>query len=111
MIRADGAVGRLACSGGLPFGLMDEDFSYESTSVQLETNDQLLVVTDGVTEATAPGDAMFGDDRVTDLLAAHAGRSLLPTLVTAVRDFEGGLAAFDDLAAIHLRFEAPDRLR
>ena len=111
LIRADGAVGRLACSGGLPFGLMDENFSYESTSVQLETNDQLLVVTDGVTEAMAPGEDMFGDDRVTELLAAHAGRSLLPTLVSAVREFEGGLAAFDDLAAIHLRFEAPDRPR
>jgi sigma-B regulation protein RsbU (phosphoserine phosphatase) len=111
LIRADGAVGRLACSGGLPFGLMDEDFSYESTSVQLETNDQLLVVTDGVTEAMAPGEDMYGDDRVTELLAAHAGRSLLPTLVGAVREFEGGLAAFDDLAAIHLRFEAPDRPR
>lgn len=111
LIRADGAVGRLACSGGLPFGLMDEDFRYESASVQLETNDQLLVVTDGVTEATAPGEAMFGDDRVTDLLVAHTGTSLLPTLVAAVREFEGGQAAFDDLAAIHLRFEAPDRPR
>jgi len=111
LIRADGALGRLACSGGLPFGLMDEDFTYESASVQLETNDQLLVVTDGVTEATAPGDAMFGDDRVTELLATHAGTSLLPTLVAAVREFESGLAAFDDLAAIHLRFEAPDRPR
>ena len=47
----------------------------------------------------------------TELLAAHTGTSLLPTLVGAVREFEGGLAAFDDLAAIHLRFEAPDRPR
>ena len=111
LIRADGAVGRLACSGGLPFGLMGEDFCYQSTSVQLETNDQLLVVTDGVTEAMAPGEDMFGDDRVTEFLVAHTRRPLLPGLVSAVREFEGGLAAFDDLAAIHLRFEAPDRPR
>ena len=59
--RTDGVVERLNAAGGLPLGLM-EDAAYRSATVNLGAGDELLIVTDGITEAMDPSLRLFGED-------------------------------------------------
>jgi PAS domain S-box-containing protein len=105
--RADGAVERLGSAGGRPLGIM-ENSVHTSASVRLQAGDQLLVVTDGITEAADPMDAQFGEARVEAFLAALEPGEAQPLmrLVGAVRAFEAGRPAFDDVAAIFMQIGA-----
>ena len=101
--RADGAQERLGVAGGLPLGV-SEMADYRAGEASLQPGDALLVVSDGATEAAAPGDALFGESGVANWLVA-APESLV-SLVEAVRAHESGGPASDDLAAFLLRFHA-----
>jgi serine phosphatase RsbU (regulator of sigma subunit) len=102
--RADGTVERLGVAGGLPLGLM-EDAVHGSASIELAPGDALLIVTDGITEATSPERELFGEDRVADLVAQHDADAapLLHQLQAHVQRFEAGSPQSDDIAAILLR--------
>jgi Stage II sporulation protein E (SpoIIE) len=60
--RASASLERLDGPGGPPLGLV-EDMTYREGTVVLGAGDRLLAVTDGVTEAADPSDAMFGEAR------------------------------------------------
>jgi len=59
-------------------------------------------VTDGVTEAVDPSDAMFGEARLEAFLIGVGPQDAdVPARLTAaVRAFESGRPAFDDIAAM-----------
>ena len=101
--HAGGDVEKLFGSGGPPLGLVEEA-TFTSATVDLEAGDQVLVLTDGITEAEDGSGQLFDDDRVTDYLSACAERSenLLKGLLDVVKSFEGGLPPADDKAAILL---------
>jgi phosphoserine phosphatase RsbU/P len=94
---------RLAVLGGPPIGLM-EDIAHKSASVDLGPGDQILIVTDGITEAADPAGAMFGEARLEDFFAGvrpdDAGT--LKRLTAVVRAFEAGAPPADDVAAVRL---------
>jgi serine phosphatase RsbU (regulator of sigma subunit) len=94
--RFGGSVQRLGLAGGLPLGL-SEDAVYKSASVNLSPGDEVLTVTDGITEAMDPSQAQFGEDRV----AAAMGGGL-EILLRDVRAFEAGGVQSDDIAAVLL---------
>lgn len=102
--HADGSVEQLDAAGGLPLGL-DEDAIHKSAFVDLEPGDEFLIVTDGVTEATAPSLELFGEARIADLVAHRAldGTGLLDQLLERVRAFEADSPQADDIAAILLK--------
>jgi sigma-B regulation protein RsbU (phosphoserine phosphatase) len=110
LIDGAGVVQRLLPDTTLPLGLYEGDH-YRSTVIELQAGDELLIVTDGVTEAMNAADELFGEPRVGEFMAACAGDGMLGRLVAQVRQFEAGLAPSDDLAAIHLRIDATDRQR
>lgn len=102
-----GTVARLSGPGGPPLGLV-EDCAYAHESVVLAENDRLLIVTDGFTEANAPDGSMYGEPRIEAFMASlepHADDPLR-VLVHQVREFEAGLPASDDMAAIMLSLDA-----
>jgi serine phosphatase RsbU (regulator of sigma subunit) len=100
--RADGVVERLNAAGGLPLGLM-EDAAYRSATVNLGLGDELLIVTDGITEAMDPSLGLFGEDRIADAIGCRTGVGLLDRLLDEVRAFEAGGAQSDDIAAVLLK--------
>jgi sigma-B regulation protein RsbU (phosphoserine phosphatase) len=108
LINGAGAVHRLLPETTLPLGLYEGDH-YRSSVIELQAGDELLIVTDGVTEAMNAADELFGEPRVAEFMAESAGDGMLGRLVAQVRQFEEGLAPSDDLAAIHLRIDATDR--
>ena len=101
--RASGAMERLAVLGGPPIGLM-EDIGHKSASVHLAPGDQILIVTDGITEAADPAGAMFGEARLEAFFAGvRPGEAdALRRLTAVVRSFEAGAPPADDVAAVLL---------
>ena len=92
---------RLDGPGGPPLGLV-EDVTYREGTAVLGPGDRLLAVTDGVTEAVDPSDAMFGEARLEAFLTGVGPQDAdVPARLTAaVRAFEAGRPAFDDIAAM-----------
>ena len=102
VLRADGTVDEVACRG--PLLGMFEGGSFETGDAHLAPGDVMVLFTDGVTEARQ-GKEQFGDERLHDLLAAHAGRSaaeIAAAIEDAVLGFQGGPAR-DDIAVLALR--------
>jgi adenylate cyclase len=101
---ARGSVSRLAGGGGPPLCVVD-DFAYRSMRVALQPGELVCVVSDGVTEANDPSEAMYGAPRVGDALAGVTSASLA---VAAIRDdvsrFAKGAAPSDDRTVLALRW-------
>ena len=84
------------------------EMSYRNGRVRLAEGDQLLLYTDGTTEARAPGGAFFGEEGLRDaVMHEHpAGfEGLLDRLLADVDAFTGNNLD-DDVAMVALRFDA-----
>jgi sigma-B regulation protein RsbU (phosphoserine phosphatase) len=75
-----------------------------SSVIELHAGDRLLIVTDGVTEAKDRNNGQFGEARIPEFLSAIVPGDARPLacLLSAVRAFEDGEPAFDDVAALFL---------
>jgi len=97
------------------------DVPFANSETHLDTEDVMLLYTDGLIEARQ-GEALFGESRLFDLLGRCHGldpEGLLERVVEAVDSFAGGRLA-DDLALLAVQrldlpwshaAEAPQRLR
>ena len=99
--RTNGQVERLTGPRQLPLGL-DEDFAFESTAVPVTGGDRLLILSDGVTEATDTLGEVYGEDRVTQWLCGPDAS--LEQLLAEVRAFEAGSPPSDDISCLLVRF-------
>jgi adenylate cyclase len=86
-----------------------QDFAYRSARVQLERDDTLLLITDGITEAQNARGALYGAERLQQLLAVQQERGasaqeLVQSLQRDVDAFVQGAPAADDLTILALRW-------
>ncbi len=91
--------------GGPPLCALG-DYAFESVGAQLQAGDLLCLYTDGVTEAHR-GTELFGGKRLEQTLLANGEQPLThiaQALRDAVRAFESGQPAADDLTLILLRW-------
>lgn len=72
LLRRGKVIRRLDRGRRMPLGLDDPDL--DIAEELLEPGDRLLLFTDGVTEARDHSGAMFGDDRLAELMERHAAR-------------------------------------
>jgi serine phosphatase RsbU (regulator of sigma subunit) len=103
---ASGARGWLD-RGGPPLGVM-ERATFDIGTVELAPGDQLVIYTDGLTEARNPAGEWFGADRLVDLVLTHkhrAPRELVERVVFEVRGFTGVGGFEDDVTLVVLRRE------
>lgn len=79
--------------------------SYNVVEVTLRPGDLLFAFTDGVTEARNPAAEELGEERMTELLAAHDGSAAeaVAAVVAALREHTAGGEAFDDVTMLALR--------
>jgi len=82
------------------------DRPYEAQERQLSPGDVLVLYTDGVTEAFNPEHEMFGEERLVEVVRAHATASaqeLVEAIETAVTAFAGQAPQSDDLTLLVMR--------
>jgi phosphoserine phosphatase RsbU/P len=86
LMRADGRAEQLATTG-LVLGVT-ADWTYTSGAIEIGHGDRLVCYTDGITEALAPDNGEFGEDRLVDTI--RAWRAEAPDrLARAVSDAVG----------------------
>ena len=82
----------------LPLGLLP-DAAYTGAHLQLEQNDRMVIVSDGVTEAQNREEEFFGDDRMEATILE--GRDLY----NAVTEFAGDTPASDDCTIVEVSYQ------
>jgi sigma-B regulation protein RsbU (phosphoserine phosphatase) len=102
-VAAGGGVARLT-AGGPAAGLLGDLTGYEAGELTLEPGDVVAMVTDGVSEAAAPDEREFGDDRVAQVLLGAGGTAAgrVGALVAAVDDWVDRRSLADDLTVLVL---------
>ena len=97
-------------AGGPPL-CVDEDFPYTTDRLQLQTDDMLVMVTDGITEAQDARQNFYGLARALAYFSTVEGRQLSAVAACAglyadVRSFTAGAAPSDDIAIMAIRLAA-----
>jgi len=88
--------------GGVVIGIMP-GVVYEGGETVLRPGDDLVLYTDGITEAMNPDGDMFGEERLESVLSEHRGataREIEERVYTDVKDFTAGAAQADDLTMV-----------
>ncbi|GAA0548032.1 SpoIIE family protein phosphatase [Actinomadura livida] len=105
VVRADGVI-RSAARGGVPLGLF-EDFEAGQDTIELGVGDTLILHSDGVLEACNMTRQEFGQERLLEILAGHAGETpagMLDAVEDALLEFcDSDLR--DDVSMLALRVE------
>ncbi len=103
-ITIDGAVIEEAMEGGPPFCIMD--YPWPAEEITLQPGEALVLITDGVTEAQNGQEQLFGNQRTRDALIADqsTAAAMVASLRGAVRRFEDGADASDDLTVVAFRY-------
>jgi phosphoserine phosphatase RsbU/P len=89
-------------STGPPLGLL-EGSQFTSQALHLETDDVLVMYTDGMTEAESPGGEPWGQERLRIVLrdCRHCSPAqILPRIVDEVLAFTKGTAQRDDMTLV-----------
>ena len=106
VLRSDGHLERLPRVGGPALGFSDAA-RYQLGRLTLQTQDALVLYTDGVTEATRPDDEFFLESRLEACVCAARGdtaRQLVERVSHAVEDFTAGAIPSDDITLVTLRY-------
>ncbi len=92
-------------AGGSPVGITSRQ-EYPQETVQLASNDLMILYTDGVIEAKAENGEMFGIERLTKLIADNCtlhAHDLFTAIEAALQKFIGQAPPFDDMTFIVIR--------
>jgi sigma-B regulation protein RsbU (phosphoserine phosphatase) len=107
--RADGSVEALDGTGGLVLGVIPA-VEFPDHTVQLRPGDQLVLYTDGLTEAFNPADEAYGTERLLAEVQAHGNRqaaAIVERICDSVATFAGGAAQSDDITLTVLTWSGP----
>lgn len=94
---ADGTLDSLNGASALPLGIAPE-MTYSEQTYRLAPGDQLVLYTDGITEAQNEHGELFGLSRLDKVLedCAADASDLLESVLAALKEFTGGEAIHDD---------------
>ncbi len=106
LIRHGGEVTRLDAPGTL-LGFMDTVSLTEGT-VEMGPGDLLVLYTDGITDAHAPGGETFGQDRLRQaarMAIEWTPQQVCDSILQQIAEFQQGAAQFDDMTLLVARVE------
>lgn len=93
-------------SAAMPLGIVHDVRQEIETEWRLSPGDIFVSLTDGLSEALAPGGEFFGTQRILDIVAREADKpaeQIIQTLVDEVHRFVGTTSLADDLTIVILR--------
>ena len=106
LLRHNGRWEWLRRRGGLFLGTFDTA-RYRSDTIRLAEGDELVIYTDGVTEAFSVGEEEYGEARLEKFLAAHVNdhpRMLVEGLRGDVAHWADGAEQSDDITVLSLEY-------
>lgn len=93
--------------GGMPLGAdLDVDKAYADVTLSLASGDMIVLMSDGIIEATNATGEMFGFERMEACVRASPAtnaEALVQCLCNAVNDFMGGKEPHDDITIVVAR--------
>jgi sigma-B regulation protein RsbU (phosphoserine phosphatase) len=105
--NSSGMVEFLEGCEGFPLKLVTKDATYKANSIHLEAGDQLVLYTDGIPECFNAGHAVYGGDRLRDVIAQEAAKltagKLQDAIIADVMRFADEHPYEDDLTLAVLR--------
>ncbi len=103
--RSGGAVEDIA-DGGLALGMIDMDFPYTSARVTISAGEQLLLYTDGVTEAMNSKEQLYDATgalkKFMESFAPQTAESFISGLLADLSRFTGSAPQNDDITAMYV---------
>jgi sigma-B regulation protein RsbU (phosphoserine phosphatase) len=87
---------------GMPLGV-EPDQTFEQRSLALQSQEFIVMYTDGVTDALNNAGQDFGLERLQEVIKANAttsATSLLDAIIEAVNNFTGAITPFDDITIL-----------
>jgi len=109
LLRANGAIECVAARGSPLVGLLDIA-TYTDHKVYLSTHDQVLMITDGVTECFDDQEQVFGEERLLSFLASQANeptKKIVEDLVKRLDEFAQGTSPSDDVTVLGFEYKGP----
>jgi serine phosphatase RsbU (regulator of sigma subunit) len=106
VLDASGAIKAQLKRTGLPLGIKPDTIYPPSTEVALAQGDVILLLTDGIDEAVAPDEKLFGVERALDVVRANraaTAQEIVDALFLAVRQFSQDLTQLDDATAVVIK--------
>ena len=99
--RKNSTIEEIGSASGSPLGILP-NMQYSQEEHFLESGDQILVFTDGVTEPKNKKDEEFGLDRLKNMFEKHEGspEEFLENLENSIKQFIGDAPQFDDLTSL-----------
>ena len=104
LVRATGGIEQLGQSGP-PLGLLD-DSTYRPHTLKMDPGDILICYSDGVSEASTPDGAQFGEDRLAALVASERVRTpgeIVRVVTQAMAAHCAGRTYGDDVTLVILK--------
>lgn len=105
--HAPGGVSEIAVDGGMALGLM-AGAEYGDNNIQLASNTQLVMYTDGISEAKNMADEEYLDSRLFDFIGQSETSTDVKTLgtgiVNEVDNFAGEREQFDDMTLFVMHY-------
>ncbi len=106
ILDQSGAVKATLKRTGIPLGMQPDTHYEPAPEVSLLSGDIVLLLTDGIEEAAASDESLFGLERILDLVRANRAKSaveIVQTLYESVRTFSGKAEQMDDITAIVIK--------
>jgi sigma-B regulation protein RsbU (phosphoserine phosphatase) len=103
---SDGSVTPLPATGGIPVGVTASE-SYTENEIQLAPGQQLLMYTDGITEARSPDGTMFNADGLANSFSKAEGSpdEMLESILNDMFGHIGSRKGDDDISMVLLRLK------
>ena len=109
VIGPSGDVKEVLERGNIPLGILPDMDLSPSDPLELQPGDLVLLVTDGILEAGLPDRALFGVERMLEVVRANRDRracEIIQSLHQAVFDFTGLTRPQDDLTTVVIKVDA-----
>jgi sigma-B regulation protein RsbU (phosphoserine phosphatase) len=109
VIGPSGDVKEVLERGSIPLGILPDMDLSPSDPVELQAGDLVLFITDGILEALSPGHALFGVERMLEVVRANRDRraiEIIQSLHQDVFDFTGLTRPQDDLTTVVIKVDA-----
>lgn len=101
LLKRNNSIQEIGSASGTPLGILP-NMQYNQEEHALQSGDQILIFTDGVTEPKNKMQEEFGTDRLKNLFANNTAEPevFLQSLETSIKQFIGDAPQFDDLTSL-----------